>query len=234
MQSDLPREIAARDALERLRASLADDPQRRADLEAVAGLVRESEELVDRLRENHRALMQLARSEAMSSGDLTDSLRAITAVASKMLGVARSSVWLYNADKTAIQCVDLYLRDSRAHESGVELFQKDFPGYFRALTEERAIDAHDAHTDPRTSEFSEVYLTPLGIQSMLDAPIRVGDRMIGVTCNEHVGAARMWTDDEVVFAGSLADLIALAIESGRRKETEAQLRAVVEALDEPD
>ncbi len=183
------------------------------------------------LRRNHAALMELARSESIGAGNLDRALREMTEASAACLGVARSSVWLYNADQTSIQCIELFLRDERAHESGVELHAKDFPGYFRALRDERTIPAHDAHTDPRTAEFSASYLTPLGIQSMLDAPIRAGGRMIGVVCNEHVGPARTWTAEEEQFAGSIADFVALALESGRRRETEAQLRAMVEALE---
>ena len=50
----------------------------------------------------------------------------------------------------------------------------DFPSYFVALNENRVINAGDAHTHPATHEFSESYLTPLHIESMLDVPIRVG------------------------------------------------------------
>jgi GAF domain-containing protein len=183
------------------------------------------------LRDNHAALMTLARSESIGRGALEDALREMTELTAERLGVARTSVWLYNGDHSAIQCIEIFLRKERAHESGVELFAKDYPSYFDAMREERTIAAHDAHTDPRTACFSESYLTPLGINSMLDAPIRVGGRMIGVVCNEHIGAHRTWTAEEEQFAGSIADFVALAIESARRRETEEQLRAMVEALD---
>lgn len=185
-----------------------------------------------RLRRNHAAIMNLARSDALSRGDLDDALREITETASQILGVERSSIWVYNADQTAILCLELFQRSKAAHESGTELPASAFPGYFAALKEERSIAAHDAHTDPRTREFSASYLTPLGIQSMLDAPIRVGGRMIGVICNEQVGSARTWTIDEEQFAGSLADFIALAMESSQRRETEQQLRTMLQEYEE--
>ncbi|MCC6872742.1 MAG: GAF domain-containing protein [Sandaracinaceae bacterium] len=218
-------------AIGRLGAAVGADAGLAADLAAVEAKLREHDQEQSRLRSGHEALMRLARSESLGRGELEQALREITEVAADVLGIARSSIWLYNGDQSAIQCVELYLRDERGHEAGVELFAKDFPGYFRALTEQRTITAHDAHTDPRTAEFSKVYLTPLGIHAMLDAPIRVGGRMIGVTCNEHVGSPRKWSAQEEQFAASIADFVALAIESGRRRETEEQLRAMVEALE---
>ena len=229
---DIPRVRAAIDHVAR---ELRSDPDGAVHVSVLEGLLAELAALEtrahehagieERLRKSHAALMQLGR------GALEEALREMTETATEILDVARTSVWLYNADQTAIQCLELFLRRERAHESGVELFRADYPSYFDALAEERSIAAHDAHTDPRTACFSESYLTPLGINAMLDAPIRVGGRMIGVVCNEHIGPARTWTAEEEQFAASIADFVALAIETGRRRESEEQLRAMVEALE---
>jgi GAF domain-containing protein len=190
------------------------------------------EETIDSLRRKYATLMRLARSAHIASGALDEALREITETASEVLGLSRSSIWTYNADETSILCLELFIREQRTHESGVELPGASYPAYFRALREERTIAAHDAHTDPRTSEFSAGYLKPLGIGAMLDAPIRIGGRMIGVICNEHIGGAREWTNDEEQFAASLADFIALAIESNRHREREEELRQTVQMLEE--
>ncbi len=158
-------------------------------------------------------LLDLARSPNVGTGNLSEALREITEAASRALEVARASIWLYSSDKRDIHCIDLYLSENGTHTSGVALFAKDYPGYFQALLENRTIPAHDAHSDPRTREFSAGYLTPLGINSMLDAPLRVGGQMIGVVCHEHVGPARTWTLDEQNFAGSIADYTALAMQA---------------------
>lgn len=188
--------------------------------------------LEDRLRDDQAALMELARSEAIRSGDLDQALREITETAAQILDVARASVWRYDDDRSSIVCLDLYRRDEGVHESGVELSQSDFPGYFAALLSDRTISAHDAHTDPRTAEFSEVYLTPLGINSMLDAPLRVGGQMIGVTCNEHTGTQRTWSKFDELCASALADFAALAINSQQRHRTETELRATIEVAEQ--
>jgi len=100
----------------------------------------------------------------------------------------------------------------------------DYPTYFASLRKQRAIAAHDAHRDRRTREFSESYLSPLGITSMLDAPIRAGGKMIGLICAEHVGPRRRWSPQEQSFAASAADLIALSFENAKRQEATAKLR----------
>jgi GAF domain-containing protein len=201
-------------------------------LDALSGALAAQREIDARVRRSHEAMLKLARSPAVGDGRLHEALREMTECASDVLGVERSSVWTYDAHQTAILCIDLYVRADHTHESGVVLPASTYPGYFRALAEERSIAARDAHTDPRTSEFSAGYLGPLGIGAMLDAPIRVGGRMVGVLCNEHVGSARAWTDDEERFAGSIADVVALALESQKRRESEEQLRAMVLALED--
>ena len=169
-----------------------------------------------RLREQTRVYVELvARKSALS--DLDSTVRQVDEAIARTLRVARSSVWFYDAAKTQIVCADLFQSDSGEHAGGAALSAEDFPPYFAALLEERSIAAHDAHGDPRTACFSEVYLQPLGITSMLDVPIWVGGEMVGVLCCEHVGPARTWTADEENFAYLLASFVALAREREQLK-----------------
>jgi serine phosphatase RsbU (regulator of sigma subunit) len=112
------------------------------------------------------------------------------------------------------------------------LYKKDFPAYFKYLSEERALAANNAHTDPNTFEFLEVYLTPLNINSMLDAPIRLGGKMIGMICNEFVGGFKNWSQEEQNFSGSLADFISRAFEEAERKKAQDELEETNRELEQ--
>jgi len=173
-----------------------------------------------RLERQNSALAEQARNPVLRGDDLTQAYHAITEVAAKTLGVSRASVWFYDEDRSILRCADLFERPIAAHSSGQELHGADCPRYFEALAEGRVIPAHYARNDPRTRDFSETYLKPLGITSMLDAPIRTEGRMIGVICHEHTGSPREWTLDEQNFAGSMADLVALSIEGAQRRQAE--------------
>ncbi len=177
-----------------------------------------------RLRRQNSVLAEQARSPELLNASSEDALSMITELAAETLETARVSVWLYNDERTKIRCADLYERAGRRHSSGAELTASDYPAYFRALAEERAIAADDAVADPRTREFSPHYLEPHGVTSMLDAPIRGGGRMVGVICHEHTGPARVWKPDEQSFGGSMADLVALSLEVTQRRQAEAALR----------
>lgn len=190
-----------------------------------------------RLRRQQRALMELATCQALYTGDLSAAWREITETATNTLGVERASIWLYRQEivdgnepaatsqnpNPKLVCVDLYELTQERHSRGMELHAVDYPGYFQALEEERAIAASDAHSDPRTKEFSAAYLTPLGIASMLDVPIRVGGRTMGVLCLEHIGTPRQWALEDQNFAAYLAYMATLAMEASDRKQAEAAL-----------
>jgi diguanylate cyclase (GGDEF)-like protein len=187
--------------------------------------LRESER---RLQRQSRVLVQLAGRTIIDHDDLKTAIRGITEAAALTLEIERASVWLYNDDRSKIRCIDLYAQSPHRHSEGIELSAVNYPSYFHAMEENRTIAAHDAHADPRTKEFSDSYLSPFGITSMLDAPIRLGGQMVGVVCHEHVGLAREWTLDEQSFAGSIADMVSLAMEHWERSQAEEALRLLVE------
>jgi signal transduction histidine kinase/ActR/RegA family two-component response regulator len=184
------------------------------------------------LRRHNRVLIELARSKKLDCDDLNSALREILEASASTLEVERTSVWLYNENRSKIYCVDLYQKSVGCHSSSYELSAANYPSYFQALEEERTIAAHDAQNDPRTREFTESYLNPLGISSMLDAPIRLHGQMAGVVCHEQVGPARHWTPDEQNFAGSIADLVVLAIEAYERNQLEKQSRELYQQAQE--
>src|SRR5207245_9751528 len=76
----------------------------------------------ERLRREHlterqqAALLEMAKHRTLHAGDLAPAFRQITETATRILDVERVSVWLYNADRTAIRCADLYRRGTRLHQ----------------------------------------------------------------------------------------------------------------------
>jgi PAS domain S-box-containing protein len=97
------------------------------------------------------------------------------------------------------------------------------------MEERDCIVSHNALVDPCTKEFSDLYLSPLGITSMLDVPIRLGGQTIGVLCHEHVGPARQWTLEEQSFVRAIADVVSLTMEQWERKRTERRFRDILES-----
>ncbi len=185
-----------------------------------------------RMQQQQEVLLLLSHKQPVIYEDHDKYLQLATEAASECLGVARASIWLYEKEPNRIVCAELYESNSGSHSSGIELLEKDYPAYFKALSEDRVIVAHDAHHSEETFEFSDGYLTPLGIASMLDAPIRLAGGMVGVLCCEHVGEQRSWELDEQNFASALADAVSLSLELAKHKNTAIELRAHKEHLEE--
>jgi hypothetical protein len=198
-------------ALDSLRGQFSPGPERGKPPGEVS-LARGGDEQARLLRRHLTTYLDLMAQRSLFIGDADATIRRVNEAASMTLGVERVSVWFCDAAYTKISCADLYDHGTGKHSAGVELFAKDFAPYFQALKTERTIAAHDANTDPRTACFSEPYLKPLGINSMLDVPIWVSKKMVGVVCHEHVGPKRVWDSDEETFAYLMSNFVALALE----------------------
>lgn len=181
--------------------------------------------------ERQRAILRLARHGAVVSGDFEPAVRTIAETAAGALDAARASVWLLDEAHLVLRCVAMYEREAARHSRGDVLLARDYPAYFAALESERVVDARDAQRDPRTRELRASYLAPLGIGAMLDASVRVGGRVVGVVCHEHLGGPREWNRDEVTFVGEIADQVALAWQNRARKRDAERMQLVVQELD---
>ena len=176
-------------------------------------------------------LLRVSQSTDIDQGELTLASRLIIDSVCEGLKISRAGIWLYDNTQSKINCKLLIDKGNDLDSESLALSRDDFPNYFKALNKERSIAANDARTDPATAEFAEVYLSPLNIASMLDVPIRHRGKMIGIICCEHQGKPRQWHADEIVFAGSLADLYGRAVSANERADYQAQLLEANQTLE---
>ncbi|MCI5046223.1 MAG: ATP-binding protein [Aquisalinus sp.] len=145
------------------------------------------------------------------------------------LHVSRASIWLFADDQNALECYGLFEEQEAAFTTPAFILHDQCPGYFRAISANRVVDASDACEDVRTRCLSEDYLKPLGIQSLLDAPIVDGKERRGVICFEMQGIKREWTPDEIAFAGAVAQFVGMLLMADKADAMTESLRS---ALDE--
>ncbi len=169
------------------------------------------------------AMTRLLRSEAIVRGDLDRAIAEITEAAASVMGVRRASVWRIDPTRTRIDCLDLFDARKATHVRGAQLHAVDAPRYFEAALTERCIVADDARDDPRTRELGASYLVAHEITAMLDAPIVVRGELVGVICHEHVGPARSWRPWEELAAGTLADVVGMAMSAAQHAEQAREL-----------
>lgn len=161
-----------------------------------------------RLRPTEEARLALNRVIDDSSLSLRQAFQQICQISADTLEVERVGVWLMSDDRLQLRCVNLFERSRSTHSVGPTIHVADFPIYFAAIRERRVLPCELVQSDPRAIELRDSYLVPLGITSMLDAPIRRGDEVIGVVCHEHVGLPREWPTEARDFAMSVADAAA--------------------------
>ncbi len=189
-------------------------------------------ERAEELRCHNQVLIQLSKHYAIRYGDLLAAVQAAIAATAKTIHADRVSVWLYGEGRVTLDCISLYEHSSEHYQQGMTLNVADYPAYFQALATEDLITAYDASSDPRISEFSEAYIQPLNICSMLHVPIRLMTEAIGVLCIEQVGWQRQWKPEDENFARAIADLVSLAIEARNRHLTEWQIKQQAKDLEE--
>jgi len=164
--------------------------------------------------------------ERIGAVPLDEILRDLLQHSAMALKVERVGYWSMESGGRAI-CRDLQyqLSKDRFDFEPLRLEAEDFPSYFKALHQgANLVVSDDAMEDPRLIEFRASYFTPLGITSMLDAPVHRHGRLFGVICHEHVGPRRRWRASEVDFARYVAQWIALAVEIDGRQRAEIALR----------
>ncbi len=161
-----------------------------------------------------RALLELA---SLQGGAFPATLRQILRIDAQALGVERVSFWWLRRRSRALECELCYLASKDAFEAGACVTA---PGYLTALERQEVIAADDARSDERTREFTEDYLVPLGITSMLDVPVWWRGEVVGVVCHEHVGPPRRWSPADCELATVVAQAVTIALEARQRSAAE--------------
>jgi len=166
-------------------------------------------DLMEKFSHLHRQLTGLTQSLGFTELPIARRIEKLLKLCAAELGSERVSLWSLNQERSAIACQCLYILSDERYESGVVLQKAQYPDYFEALLSNRLIIANEAQTDPRTRAFTEDYLAPLNIISMLDAPVFSHAELFGVICIEHTQTSRTWDLAELSFAAAVADTITL-------------------------
>jgi len=171
--------------------------------------VKESLKTSNYIKMLNENLIKQSHNSLFYDGNVTESAKTLTREVVNSLDTDRCSIWLYNKEKTIITCEKLYLKKDSKWYQGSELLKKDFKPYFDYLEISPVVIADNAEVHPATSCFTENYLKPLGIKSMLDVPIIYRGETIGVICIESL-SLRKWVRPEINFAQMLSSLYSFA------------------------
>ena len=212
---------------------------RRCAVVTFADLTARIDQHTEVIRRHRDVLLELA---ALDKSNRRIALEKILAADGTTLRVERVSYWAITSHGAAIACQASHLLSRNGPDEefvGQRLSASDYPVYFSAVLANRPVVANMAQTDPKTREFAEGYLKPKGITSMLDVPVWLQGKVVGVICHVHVGRPRNWTAEEIDFASSVATMVSITLEEARRRDlvdalskSEEKYRRVVENASE--
>lgn len=144
------------------------------------------------------------------------------------IDVNRISLWNYEDDK--ISCNNMFIRNKDLFLNGQIILKSDFPIYFNAIETENQVVATDVSNSYQLKEFCNNYFTENSIFSILDTPILINGKIAGVLRIESTTKVKSWDNEDINFAKSVADYMAIAIETNLRIQAENKLAYKSEML----
>jgi diguanylate cyclase (GGDEF)-like protein/PAS domain S-box-containing protein len=171
-------------------------------------------------RRQTQAIAKLAKSQAIERKNLAEFIREFTETTVNILNCDRASIWLYSEDRTQLHCIDLYEQNTKLHFVQIIITAADCPAYFKALKSESTIAAMAATNDSRTRELAGIYFSDRGITSLLNHPIMLSGKMVGIVSAERAGSGRGWTEEEQEFTEILADFVSTSLANSEKSKLE--------------
>jgi PAS domain S-box-containing protein len=170
----------------------------------------------------HNETLKKLTSQSYSNKDTFNGvLKNILKVAGTNCSIDRVGYWSYIPE--GLRCESIYYLKSDRFEKNFFLGIENYPIYFRQLETGVQIVASNVYNNNITSELCLDYFPKNNIKSLLDTPIFINGKIIGILCFESIEEMREWDNEDINFSRSIADLIAIAIESQMRIEVEQKL-----------
>jgi len=177
----------------------------------------------DHVRKLNNALSEITELPELTSGVLEDAANVISKIACIALDTTRVSIWTTNSDAYILNSLSYYDKATDKHAVQNDLDVTTCTEYRSLLQSVRLIVTNDTSKPNPLTTILNMY--EQNMCAMLDIPVRIGGLVAGVVCIEQDKCRafpnkREWSIDEQNFAATLADFMALAIESAERRKLE--------------
>lgn len=137
------------------------------------------------------------------------------------LRIDRVAVWDFKED--CIELKNIYVHSEDKHYADLSIPKKNISNYILNIESQPIIIASNVFKDESLKEFTTEYFPKYDIKSLLDIPIYIGGDLNNILCLEATHELRYWTNEDINFSKTVAEIIALAIETTRRKNAENQI-----------
>ncbi|MGC4039711.1 MAG: PAS domain S-box protein [Flavobacterium sp.] len=170
----------------------------------------------------HNETLKILTSQSYSNKDTFNGiLKNILKISSTNCSIDRVSYWVML--KEGIRCESMYYLSSDRFEKNFVIDRERHPLYFKNIETGNQIVASNVYDNSITQELCFDYFPKNNIKSLLDTPILINGEIIGILCFEKVEKTIEWDNEDINFSRSVADLIAIAIESQLLLESDKKL-----------
>jgi PAS domain S-box-containing protein len=205
------------------------------DITTIKNIELEKVKRQEKMNTYNQVLHQLTTNPNTADSNLDEIVRDILLKSSEALKIDRISIWNHFDDK--VVSLKAYSANSNTFDQGEVILGKDYPKYFSALTEGKTIIANNICEHDYTSDFC---LSPDNdIKSLLDVPMFLNGKLSGLVCCEMTTSFRVWDNEDLNFARSVAEIISISLETEKRKsaelaikESESNFRMLNETIDD--
>jgi len=167
---------------------------------------------------------QLSQVHSLDRSDISNMMYEFAKRITPILKIEKFSVWMMNDDQDKIVSVGEFdLRDNSFEHNNV-LLKALIPSYFKAILNNKILLVENVLNNPVTSILADSYFIPKGVISLMDIPMRMDGKLIGVVCFEKTGKKeRIFSEEDQVFGLTLAMILSSTIEARFRRVLQAKL-----------
>ncbi len=175
------------------------------------------------------AVVEAVRCSEIGTQPLNIAVQKVTEIAGEALCVERTGVFRFDFDADAVERIDLWERSTGTHFPATPTSRPSLWRDTGLMERNEVFTVEDASTDHRIAGLAE-HMRTNKIAAMMAAPIFVNGRFRGIVTFSHVGGTRKWAVEEVSFARSIADIVALIYLNDRYREALAALDLIEDGI----
>ncbi len=137
------------------------------------------------------------------------------------LNIDRVAIWENLEEKITLE--NIYVQHEDKHYADLTLYKKDFKNYIDSIANSPLIIASDVYQNSALIDFTHEYFPAYNIKSLLDIPIYISGKLKAILCLEATNEIKYWTTEDINFAKTIGDIVALTIETTKRRKAESQI-----------
>ena len=186
----------------------------------IANAVLRNEVLHNRARLLHESLEKIAKSPALTLGNLGETAKFIAFEACRVLNATRVGIWRKQTNTKVLQNIVVFDSEKDNFDKLADFNLEGKQDYVKTLSTQRLFVINSVEKQTNLKAMLEGYDSHMC--ALLEAPINASGSLVGVVSVEQYSSSlypgeREWSIEEQGYTSSLADFVALAFETSERR-----------------